>query len=90
MGAQISTVYGRNPAVQIAEYARVSGVTKIAAAGLTSGSSNYAASGLSEEELERIVADNTKGKLLGIFGEETVNVLGVRAPPGAIAFLMPS
>lgn len=35
------------------------------------------ASGLSEEELEQIVADNTRGKLLGIFGEETVNVLGV-------------
>ena len=36
-----------------------------------------AASGLGEEELEQIVADNTEGKLLGIFGEETVNVLGV-------------
>lgn len=35
------------------------------------------ASGLSEEKLEQIVADNTEGKLLGIFGEETVNVLGV-------------
>ena len=29
LGAQISTVYGADPAVQIAEYARVSGVTKI-------------------------------------------------------------
>ncbi len=29
MGAQIATVYGDEPAVQIAEYARVSGVTKI-------------------------------------------------------------
>ena len=29
MGAQIATVYGTDPAVQIAEYARVSGVTKI-------------------------------------------------------------
>lgn len=29
MGAQISTVYGEDPAVQIAEYARISGVTKI-------------------------------------------------------------
>jgi len=28
-GAQISTVYGEDPAVQIAEYARISGVTKI-------------------------------------------------------------
>ncbi len=35
------------------------------------------ASGLSMEVLEQIVADNTTGKLLGIFGEETVNVLGV-------------
>lgn len=35
------------------------------------------ASGLSMEELEQIVEDNTTGKLLGIFGEETVNVLGV-------------
>lgn len=29
MGAQIATVYGNDPAVQIAEYAKVSGVTKI-------------------------------------------------------------
>ena len=29
LGAQISTVYGDDPAVQIAEYAKVSGVTKI-------------------------------------------------------------
>lgn len=36
-----------------------------------------AASGLSEEELTQIVANNTQGKLLGLFGEETVNVLGV-------------
>ena len=36
-----------------------------------------AASGLSEEKLEQIVAENTEGKLFGIFGEETVNVLGV-------------
>ena len=35
------------------------------------------ASGLSEEELTEIVANNTEGKLLGVFGEETVNVLGV-------------
>ena len=35
------------------------------------------ASGLSREQLEQIVADNTAGKLLGVFGEETVNVLGV-------------
>lgn len=34
------------------------------------------ASGLSMEQLEQIVADNTTGRLLGVFGEETVNVLG--------------
>ena len=32
---------------------------------------------LTEEQLEQFVADNTTGKVLGIFGEETVNVLGV-------------
>lgn len=35
------------------------------------------ATGLSEEALKKIVKDNTQGKLLGIFGEETVNVLKV-------------
>ena len=35
------------------------------------------ASGLSEAEITEFVENNTKGKLLGIFGEETVNVLGV-------------
>ena len=35
------------------------------------------ASGLSMQQLEAIVANNTTGKMLGIFGEETVNVLGV-------------
>lgn len=35
------------------------------------------ASGLSMEVLEQIVEDNTTGKLFGVFGEETVNVLGV-------------
>lgn len=34
------------------------------------------ASGLTEEELNAIIDKNTKGKALGIFGEETVNVLG--------------
>lgn len=33
------------------------------------------ASGLSEDQIREIVADNTTGKTLGIFGEETVNVL---------------
>ena len=35
------------------------------------------ASGLSMETLEQIVAENTTGKMFGIFGEETVNVLMV-------------
>ena len=35
------------------------------------------ASGLSIKVLEEIVENNTTGKLLGLFGEETVNVLGV-------------
>lgn len=35
------------------------------------------ASGLSEEMIRSIIAENTNGKVLGIFGEETVNVLGV-------------
>lgn len=35
-----------------------------------------AASGLSEEEVLKIVGDNTEHKVLGIFGEEKVNVLG--------------
>lgn len=33
--------------------------------------------GLTEDRLKEIVKDNTQGKLLGIFGEETVNVLKV-------------
>ena len=35
------------------------------------------ASGLSEETIREIVAHNTEGKLLGIFGEDAVNVLKV-------------
>lgn len=35
------------------------------------------ATGLSKAQLKDIVKNNTKGKLFGIFGEETVNVLGV-------------
>ena len=33
------------------------------------------ASGLSEEEIENIVSAHTEGKLFGVFGGETVNVL---------------
>ena len=35
------------------------------------------ATGLSQDRLKEIVKENTKGKVLGIFGEETVNVLKV-------------
>lgn len=35
------------------------------------------ASGLAENQIREIVADNTSGKVLGIFGEDTVNVLKV-------------
>ena len=35
------------------------------------------ASGLTEKEIKDIVSENTQGKVLGIFGEETVNVLKV-------------
>ena len=35
------------------------------------------ASSLSEDTVRDIISQNTEGKLLGIFGEETVNVLGV-------------
>ncbi|MDF2804119.1 MAG: kdpC [Anaerocolumna sp.] len=35
------------------------------------------ASGISQEKLEGIIKDNTQGKFLGVFGEETVNVLKV-------------
>ena len=35
------------------------------------------ASGLSEEKVEEIVSEHTEGKLLGVLGEETVNVLMV-------------
>lgn len=31
--------------------------------------------GLSQEQLEKMIEENTSGKFLGIFGEETVNVL---------------
>lgn len=33
------------------------------------------ASGLSEDQIRQFVADHTSGKTLGVFGEETVNVL---------------
>lgn len=35
------------------------------------------ASGIQKEELNKIVDENTEGKMLGIFGEEKVNVLKV-------------
>lgn len=36
-------------------------------------------SGLTENELKKIVKDNTQDKFIGIFGEKTVNVLGVNS-----------
>ena len=36
-----------------------------------------AASGLSEKAVQEIIDRHTSGKLLGIFGEDTVNVLRV-------------
>ena len=35
------------------------------------------ASGLGEDQIREIVANNTSGKVLGVFGEDTVNVLKV-------------
>ena len=35
------------------------------------------ATGISEEEIQKMVDKNTSNKLLGVFGEKTVNVLGV-------------
>ncbi|MEG0778519.1 MAG: potassium-transporting ATPase subunit KdpC [Oscillospiraceae bacterium] len=35
------------------------------------------ANSLTEDEIRAIIKENTKGRLLGVFGEETVNVLGV-------------
>ena len=34
--------------------------------------------GLSQEQLEKMIEENTSGKFLGIFGEETVNVLKLK------------
>ena len=38
-----------------------------------------AASGLSKAQVEKIVAENTDEKVLGVFGERVVNVLKVNA-----------
>ena len=40
------------------------------------------ASGLSEDEVREIIKNNTTGKLLGVFGEETVNVVKVNLELG--------
>lgn len=40
------------------------------------------ASGLGEEKIREIIKNNTSGKFLGIFGEETVNVLKVNVEIG--------
>lgn len=57
LGAQIATVYGDDPAVQIAEYARVSGITKIVI-----GRTNHKASPLLKsrtlvDQLTRLAGD---------------------------------
>lgn len=39
-------------------------------------------SGLTEEKVQEIIRNNTSGKIFGIFGEETVNVLGVNIEIG--------
>lgn len=48
------------------------------------------ASGLSADEIRTIIADNTKGKLLGIFGEEAVNVVLVNVAIGTAMGLLPA
>ena len=35
------------------------------------------ASGIPEDELRQMIADNTEGKVFGIFGQDRVNVLKV-------------
>mgnify|MGYP002650448271 CR=1 FL=1 len=48
------------------------------------------ASGLSEEKVEEIVSEHTEGKLLGVFGEETVNVLMVNLDSGKEMEVIPA
>ena len=40
------------------------------------------ASGLSEEAIQTIIDEHTSGKLFGVFGEETVNVVEVNIAVG--------
>lgn len=40
------------------------------------------ASGLGEDKIREIIQDHTTGKVLGIFGEETVNVVEVNIDIG--------
>ena len=48
------------------------------------------ASGLSEEEIREIISRHTGGKVLGIFGEDTVNVLEVNIEIGQAMGLLGS
>lgn len=43
------------------------------------------ARGISEETVEKIIAENTSGKFLGIFGSDRVNVLGVNLALDSLA-----
>ena len=57
LGAQIATVYGEDPAVQIAEYARVSGVTKIVLGRANHRSAIYLRSKTLADRLTRLTGD---------------------------------
>lgn len=48
------------------------------------------ASGLSEDKIREIVKDNTTGKLLGVFGEEIVNVVKVNVDIGMAMGILPT
>jgi K+-transporting ATPase ATPase C chain len=48
------------------------------------------ASGLGEERVRQIIRANTKGKLLGIFGSDTVHVVMVNLDIGAAMGLLPA
>ena len=48
------------------------------------------ASGLTEDQIREIISRHTSGKVLGIFGEDTVNVLEVNIEIAQAMGLMPS
>ncbi|MFR3226309.1 MAG: DUF4118 domain-containing protein [Blautia massiliensis (ex Durand et al. 2017)] len=57
LGAQIATVYGDDPAVQIAEYAKVSGITKIVLGRTNRKASRFLRSKALVDQLTRLVGD---------------------------------